>query len=222
MLQEEQYLAPGRVEPILGKTDARHGGERFGLHQGLGGSPGHSCFARRRGGPVLPVAREVSADHRQVVTGAGLEGLEQLGDVGDDNARRHVPLVPGGHGGRERRVGRSVVRPDVVAYAGDPVRPATGGKCVRVGQDQLFVQALFEVLVSEAGMEYRVAPAVHPGEYPLLARRRFPPERAVGPGVQERADPVSTIGAERQVAHSSLRERRHDSPAHARDVAEHG
>ena len=102
------------------------------------------------------------------------------------------------------------------------MRPAACGERVRVREDQLLVQALLEMLVPEAGVEDGVAPAMYPGEHTLLARGRLPPERAVGPGVEERADPMPAIGAERQIAYPSLSERRHDAPAHARDVAEHG
>ena len=77
-------------------------------------------------------------------------------------------------------------------------------------------------------MEHRVAPAGHPHEQPILARRRQPPERPVAQFVQRPADAVAAVGQRRhvvrpaaEVADAAAGERRDDGPAQAGNVGVH-
>ena len=216
MFVVEDHVAPGFGERSDGiPPRAEHGIERFRLHQPLGRRAIEGRFAGRRARPVLPIGREIAANHRNLVGISLLELSEQLARGGDHQFRRSVFRIPVFHQIGQRGVDVSVVAPD-----GPPQLHDVVGIALFLQFGQTCRQVFGQVVVAPQAEHERVAFVGHPTENLLATVGAEPVEGLVFP-CRDGPAAVVDIDPERKILHSGLAHRRDDAPGQARHVANH-
>ena len=220
----EQHTAPGRVAITFGHQLPTQRSECPRLHDPRGIRAVHDLLVRGAHGTVFPEAGQVTANARQLRAVTLLHCGEQLRQRGNDQLRTFKARVPLSHDVCQVRVGITVVTADGDTHLYDVPRI--------LPRDEIIHVFAHHVRVSERNTPRRpptgprIPSAGRQHHYAISATRSDPPKRLVTPRRQCVPDAITilrwprhVVWATRQIAYALLRERGHESPREARDIA---